>query len=145
MKTHFVAVYGTLKGMDKIGRPWKDSPDSVKFLGRAYTSSEDFEMHGGHFPVVNRGKGPFKGRVLVEIYEVHEKVLHRLDAYEGAPDFYKAERVSFQTEDGEDIIALMYLGNDVNKTLEHRPIIKPASGVLYWPYPSEYKPEQILP
>lgn len=142
-----VFVYGTLKGMNRGGR-WGAKGD-IQYVGRGFTESRNFKMHGGSFPVVNRAHSddPNIGQVQGEVYLVDDKVLARLDSYEGAPSFYEAEPTIVHLE-GSGVVmpALIYLGRSVNNTLSSRPIIKPSSDVdpvLYWRYPSEYKPEAL--
>lgn len=144
-KRHRVAVYGTLKGMDRGGR-WNGKNGAIVYLGRAYTADPDYEMWGGSFPVVIRSPdGPNKGHVLCEVYDVSGDVLHQLDLYEGAPVLYMSEPVSLRMEkDGSDEVATMYFGNSIRGSLKSRPIIKPDGGVLYWPFPAEYRPEAIV-
>lgn len=139
--SHRVAVYGTLKGMNRGGR-WTGN---IEYLGNAYSLFESFEMWGGSYPVVIRSEdGPNKGFVSVEIYQVDDDTLEQLDRYEGAPSLYEAEPVLFKmTKTNQEITALMYLGKSIKTSLKHRPIIKPSSSVLYWPYPAEYRPDAL--
>ena len=146
-KKHLVFTYGTLKGMDR------QRMKTAVFKGRGVTLFDHFLMWGGGFPVVISSvlegagthplHGTMNGQVQGELFEVDDDALKALDNYEGAPEYYESIPVALKMEDGTDAVALMYVGTGVQSSIPQRPIIKPSSGMLYWPYPAEHRPEPL--
>ena len=96
----WVAVYGTLK--KGFGNHFL--LEGSKFLGTA-TSEDRFCLGEYVFPAVV--PSPDGVAIEVEIYEVDDRVLKRLDALEGYPDFYNRGLFGFNLE-GKPCRAYLY-------------------------------------
>ena len=108
--THHVFVYGTLKK----GQHNHDAYlSSSRFIGKA-TTSKDFLMFGGGFPLVRLPNKEdnhwFAGKVKGEVYEVNPDELKRLDRLEGHPHFYK--RTITKIDEYPESEVWMYHWND---------------------------------
>ncbi len=91
-----IFVYGTLKrGFDN-----NDILKDAQYLCKAETirSFAMFEETSGNYPYLlkneNRGYPKIKG----ELYKINRKdVLKKIDSFEGAPDYYKREKIKVKT------------------------------------------------
>jgi gamma-glutamylcyclotransferase (GGCT)/AIG2-like uncharacterized protein YtfP len=143
-QSHFVFVYGTLMGM-------RDGT----LIGKAKTLVPTL-MYGGGFPVVVSpssiqdvvtmygAKSNYKGYVVGELHVVDDTAMKRLDAYEGAPNFYDREQIEVEVfeyasegfpsnTDTHTVMAWIYTGRDVLKTIPRRQQIVPSpEGTVSW-------------
>lgn len=101
-----VAVYGSLK--KDFGNYGVMQDAKGKFLTKAITKNSNFIMDGHGFPYVVRDTSKNAGKVSVEIYEVDEDGLQKIDWLEGHPTFYKREEEVF-IADGKEITAWIYI------------------------------------
>jgi len=100
--SHRVAVYGTLKG----GYANSDLINSQFFLGGGFTSSAyPLEVEGLPYLHDVEGEGY---NVEVELYDVDDECLDRLDSLEGHPNFYKRRVVDIHTDGGTRTKAWVY-------------------------------------
>jgi gamma-glutamylcyclotransferase (GGCT)/AIG2-like uncharacterized protein YtfP len=94
-----VAVYGSLRQGFGNNRWLADS----KYLTTEVTSP-DYEMYSlGGFPFIMPDG---KTAITIEVYEVDEQVMNRLDQLEGYPTFY--DRKQIETTQGDAWIYFMY-------------------------------------
>lgn len=91
---HLVAVYGTLKQDGSNHRLL----DSAEFLG-AVVTEEKMRLVCDSLPFVIRGSSDLGQYLKMELYEVNDETLARLDHLEGHPDFYRRERLDAWTLD----------------------------------------------
>ena len=124
-----VAVYGTLRfGFVNYDRFLRGAP----YLGRGLTGF-DAELYGrGIIPFLK--KAPESGRrVVVEVYEVCERRLARLDVLEGHPDIYRRERLPvLLSHNGEKVSAWVYVfqgGVEGGFFLDYEERLKGVKGV----------------
>jgi gamma-glutamylaminecyclotransferase len=86
-----VFVYGSLKA----GQPNNRALAGATYLGRCYLEGPYKMVSLGHFPgVIETGVAEDRNRILGEVYEVTEDVLHTLDLIEGHPSFYNRRKVA---------------------------------------------------
>lgn len=98
---HRVAVYGTLKrghGNNRI-------LEASVLIGIGRTSPE-YRMYVSGIPYVSRDPEGYP--IHVEVYDVDDATLSRLDRLEGHPEFYRRELCAVHTPEG-DSKAWMYL------------------------------------
>ena len=86
-----VAVYGTLRQGFGNHRLLEHS----KFLGKTQTEPI-FNMHGHVVPWISNGGST---KITIEVYEIDEETLERLDWLEGYPSYYNRRLIN--TEFGE--------------------------------------------
>lgn len=84
-----VFVYGTLKQ----GKSNHRALGSSVCLGRCYLEGNYVMVSLGHFPGVVETSDKRTNRIVGEVYEVSEDVLHTLDLIEGHPTFYTRRKV----------------------------------------------------
>jgi gamma-glutamylcyclotransferase (GGCT)/AIG2-like uncharacterized protein YtfP len=109
--SHRVAVYGTLKA----GYANSDLINSQSFLGGGFTSSAyPLEVDGLPYLHDVEGEGY---NVEVELYDVDDECLDRLDSLEGHPNFYKRRVVDIHTDRGTQTKAWVYFIQ--NRHLKH--------------------------
>jgi gamma-glutamylaminecyclotransferase len=97
-----IMVYGTLKK----GRGNHSLLEDCPFLGKANTLPAFTMFSLGGFPgVVAKGNTSIRG----EIYDVLDEVLHDLDRLEGHPRWYERKPITAQMENGEVVVAHMYI------------------------------------
>jgi gamma-glutamylaminecyclotransferase len=89
-----VFVYGTfLRGkanhsvLDRLG---------ARFVGDAYTATPRTLLDLGPYPAMLPAERSDRVPVHGEVYEVDERALEALDAFEGCPDLYRRERVALE-------------------------------------------------
>lgn len=99
-KKHIVAVYGSLKKGFGNHRLLSDA----KYLGTGESGAKYEMLSFGSFPGLLDGLNI----IDVELYEVDDIVLSRLDALEGHPHFYRRDWDTFVKEDGEVVSAQIY-------------------------------------
>ena len=99
---HIVACYGTLmEGYGNHGCLGK----TPKMLGAGKTD-EKMLMTASGIPFVSKSKPV--SQIHVEVYEVDDDVLYRLDCLEGHPRFYERQITDITLENGEKTKAWMY-------------------------------------
>jgi gamma-glutamylaminecyclotransferase len=98
---HIVACYGTLMSGFGNHRCFGNS----KMIAKGETV-EKMKMTASGIPFVTKKEkiSPIK----VEVYEVNDEILYRLDCLEGHPSFYKREVTDIKLEDGNEAKAWMY-------------------------------------
>ena len=122
-----LAVYGTLKkGYANHDRYLKDA----KFIGRGLTLNKYILVIAGVpfcIPIDVYGCcEELAGKLGVEVYEVGEEMLKKIDLLEGHPNWYKRILVDVELEDGEIVKAWLYI---YPKKIEGD-IIEPKDGVV---------------
>jgi gamma-glutamylaminecyclotransferase len=128
--SHRVAVYGTLKG----GYANSDLINSQFFLGGGFTSSAyPLEVEGLPYLHDVEGEGY---NVEVELYDVDDECLDRLDSLEGHPNFYKRRVVDIHTDGGTRTKAWVYF-------IQNRHLKYDAK--LYESYDGQVGGEDIMP
>lgn len=101
MTKHIVAAYGTL--MSGYGN--HTCLGNSKMLGKGKTEDKMIMTARG-IPYVSKVKKV--SNISVEVYEVDEKTLQRLDHLEGHPIFYKREVTKINLDGGGEAKAWMY-------------------------------------
>jgi gamma-glutamylcyclotransferase (GGCT)/AIG2-like uncharacterized protein YtfP len=122
-----VAVYGSLKkGFGNHGL-LSDS----KFIDKGCTFPNYKLISMGSYPAALVGKKS----LAVEIYEVSQKTLERLDQLEGHPSFYTRRFVPINTPNGREF-AWMYTLCHLTSNYSHRPeyINIDENGHISWDY-----------
>lgn len=102
---HIVAVYGTLKTGYGNNYLLQDS----EFIGRGETKHSSFKMTSSGIPFVyfsNEGHP-----IGVEVYQVSDETLKKLDWLEGHPNFYCREQIAV-IAGGEEHLAWIYVIKD---------------------------------
>lgn len=128
--SHRVAVYGTLKS----GYANSDLINSQFFLGGGFTSSA-FPLEVDGLPYLHDIEGDGYN-VEVELYDVDDECLDRLDSLEGHPNFYKRRVVDIHTDGGTQTKAWVYFIQ--NRHLKH-------DAILYESYEGQVGGEDIMP
>ena len=101
-----VAVYGTLKS----GYGNSGLLDGQEFVGQGETESAyPLEVEGLPYLHDMRGEG---SQVTVEVYDVSDECLARLDQLEGHPTFYKRRMASISMDDWSKTQAWVYFIQD---------------------------------
>lgn len=95
-----IAVYGTLKKGESNHILLGDS----ELLGTGRTLPGYYMLDLGHYPAIIPGNH----RIKVEVYEVSESVLARLDRLEGHPSYYKRLEVPIELGE-EEVLAEIYI------------------------------------
>lgn len=128
----FLFVYGSLKkGFDNN----KLLEKSTRRLGKASTVGKFgmFEDSFGNYPYLV--KKPIY-RIIGEVYEIQRKeLLDQLDAFEGAPDYYKRKKIKVKTHHGIHF-AYAYIREDVDIP-DHQTPLK------VWENNTDYKVERL--
>lgn len=128
----FLFVYGSLKkGFDNN----KLLEKSTRRLGKASTVGKFgmFEDSFGNYPYLV--KKPIY-RIIGEVYEIQRKeLLDQLDAFEGAPDYYKRKKIKVKTHHGIHF-AYAYIREDVDIS-DHQTPLK------VWENNTDYKVERL--
>lgn len=128
----FLFVYGSLKkGFDNN----KLLEKSTRRLGKASTVGKFgmFEDSFGNYPYLV--KKPIN-RIIGEVYEIQRKeLLDQLDAFEGAPDYYKRKKIKVKTHHGIHF-AYAYIREDVDIP-DHQTPLK------VWENNTDYKVERL--
>jgi gamma-glutamylcyclotransferase (GGCT)/AIG2-like uncharacterized protein YtfP len=118
----YLFVYGTLR--QQVAHPLHTFlVYSADFIGLGYVQAKLYVVE--HYPGAVLTDDP-TSRVLGEVYLLRrpEKVLNKLDAYEGCtrdypqPHEYKRKKVSVKLENGPNITAWMYEYNLPTKNLK---------------------------
>jgi gamma-glutamylaminecyclotransferase len=107
--SHNIFVYGTLRS----GFHNNYLLMNAKLIGKGKTKTK-MAMFISGIPYVNRSSPEYQ--IVGEVYSVDDSTLKRLDSLEGHPDWYKREPEPIIMDDGEEIIAELYL-NDNSKNL----------------------------
>jgi len=91
-----IFVYGTLKrGFDN-----NDILKDAKYLCKAETvrSFAMFEETSGNYPYLLKDENKGYHKIKGELYKIYRKdVLKKIDYFEGAPDYYKREKIKVKT------------------------------------------------
>lgn len=104
---HIVACYGTLmKDFENHG-----CLRNSKMIGQGKTADKMIMTASG-IPFVSKKKE--EDNIHVEVYEVNDDVLYRLDCLEGHPSFYKREVTDINLTDGTKAKAWMYFYDRMN-------------------------------
>lgn len=90
---NIVAVYGSLRQ----GCHNQRMMEGAKFLGTCRTKKTFVMLDLGSFPGVLNRRTPGK-KIVVELYEVSDQHLARLDQFEGVPHLY--DRIQVETDLG---------------------------------------------
>jgi len=112
----YIFIYGSLKkGFDN-----HDILKGAKYISKAETirSFAMFEETSGNYPYLlkeaNKGYSKIKG----ELYKIYRKdILKKIDSFEGAPDYYKRERIQVKTKTKKIKLAETYFFT--NNTVPH--------------------------
>lgn len=105
MENNLVAVYGSLREGHGNHRLLVDS----EFVQKGTVDGFGMYTLGG-FPACTP-KGPHVP-IVVEVYNVDELTMRRLDMLEGYPTFYNRKQVKVVANSGETSIAWMYFIDD---------------------------------
>jgi gamma-glutamylcyclotransferase (GGCT)/AIG2-like uncharacterized protein YtfP len=134
MNKELVAVYGTLKKGESNHYLLKDST----FVAEGITNEEYDMVSMGSFPSIISG-----GKIIkVEIYEVDEATLKRLDQLEGHPHFYRRDKVEVFNN---GITYSPYIYKVVKEeTILNRPRISPDSTVIDWSYKNKVSLSELI-
>ena len=122
----YLAVYGTLKkGHSNHDVYLKDA----KFIGKGITV-EKYVLVEQVIPFCippNKVEGGEKiaSRIKVEVYEVNEETLRKIDKLEGHPNWYIRKLIDIEMETGETVKAWFY---EYPQRIEGR-IIRGVNGV----------------
>ena len=126
-----VFVYGTLK------QGWGGNSilEGAKKLGVAETRKR-YSVIGSGFPRAFAEDDPnfqkeLSGYLIGEAYEVSEKMMERMDYYEGHPDFFERKKVVVTLENDEKIIAWMY--HSKHKPNDNYSCVPNAHERIVWP------------
>jgi gamma-glutamylaminecyclotransferase len=121
---HLVAVYGTLKSDESNHRLLSGSPnhqgeasDSV-LIGSGTTHPNYDLLEMGAFPGAIYGNH----RLMVEVYEVNNRVLARLDQLEGHPSFYERTLIPVELDNGEVVESWIYTISHLSSHYNSRPL-----------------------
>lgn len=96
-----VAVYGTLLS----GLHNNYLLNQARFIGKGQSVFHGTMFSAGGFPILSFEEP--ESKVQVELYEVPDHILARLDALEGYPEWYQRTVKTFEIE-GEKIKAYIY-------------------------------------
>ena len=123
-----VAVYGTLKQDGSNHGLLGDSP--LKYVG--YTLPKYKLLSMGSYPGAISGNDS----LVVEVYEVTDNVLARLDQLEGHPTFYERLLVPIFNKDGKSTEAWLYTISHLSSNYAHRPAYnrRNKEGHIDWKY-----------
>jgi gamma-glutamylaminecyclotransferase len=99
---HIVAVYGSLRRGFGNHRLLEGST----YLGEAMSPAEYTMLHLGGFPGIVRGG---ETAIKVELYEVDDDTLYRLDRLESHPSWYCRQDETFTLADGTQVEAGVYV------------------------------------
>jgi gamma-glutamylcyclotransferase (GGCT)/AIG2-like uncharacterized protein YtfP len=118
-KKTLVAVYGTLKSDQANHGLLADS----ELIGSGTTPASYKLLEMGSFPGAIWGNH----QLMVEIYEVNDKTLDRLDQLEGHPSFYERKLIQVKMDDahgiGSEVVeAWMYTIAHLSSNYSHRPV-----------------------
>jgi len=111
MSKHLVSVYGTLRKGYGNNRLLTSSP-----LITTGKTADKMVMHAAGIPYVSRTQEVSK--ITVEVYEVDDVTLSRLDGLEGHPRFYKRELTKIDGDDGVTREAWLYYCNGHGTVVE---------------------------
>src|SRR5690606_10963772 len=96
-----IAVYGTLRrGYSNNGLT-----SGSELIGKGITV-DSHSMYASGIPYVMEKGGD--SRITVEVYEVPENQVPRIDSLEGHPDWYQRRETPVELENGEVIDAWLY-------------------------------------
>jgi len=122
------AVYGTLKQDGSNHGLLGDSP--LKYVGYTLPNYKILSM--GSYPGAISGNDS----IVVEVYEVTDNTLARLDQLEGHPTFYERLLVPIFNKDEESIEAWLYTISHLSSNYAHRPAYNRRNevGHIDWKY-----------
>jgi len=98
-----VAVYGTLKH----GHGNHACLEGAHFVGTDYIRGQLYDL--GPYPAAKRSADP-NTLISVEVYEINDTILKRLDRLEGVPVLYTRESV-FTERKGDRVFAYFFARN----------------------------------
>lgn len=107
-----VAVYGTLR-KGQGNHILMDAP-STKFIGKGQTIEPAVMISTGGFPILDFASAQHEENVhlstsvTVEVYEVDDETLVRLDRLEGYPSWYNRTERPMLMENGDEVKAFIY-------------------------------------
>ena len=99
MKSTIIAVYGTLKE----GRGnHKHYLSNSKQISKNAKTTNKFALYSSGIPFVTKDQD--KTQVNVEVYEVDDETLNKVDRLEGHPNWYRRELtpITITKDDGEE-------------------------------------------
>lgn len=112
-----IAVYGTLRKRYGNHRLIEGS----KFIGAGLTD-EKHTLFASGIPFVQKGGGTHQ--VRVEVYEVEESDVPRVDSLEGHPEWYRREETPITLDDGTKLDAWLYFMPGVEKNSSRLTLIE---------------------
>ncbi len=108
----YIFIYGSLKkGFDN-----HDILKDAKYVSKAETirSFAMFEETSGNYPYLLKEKNKGYSKIKGELYKVYRKdILKDIDYFEGAPDYYKRERIKIKTRKKVKIAETYFFTKDI--------------------------------
>lgn len=104
----YIAVYGTLKrgfGNHRL-------IEHCELVGKGKTAKK-YAMYRAGIPYVSQKKQISK--IKVEVYDVPDKDVPRVDALEGHPVWYRREEITIVLDNQEEVRAELYFCENFNK------------------------------
>ena len=107
-----IFVYGSLKrGFDN-----NDILKDAQYLCKAETvrSFAMFEETSGNYPYLLKNRNKGYSKIKGELYKIYRKdILEKIDNFEGAPDYYKREKIKVKTSKKEKLVQTYFFTNDI--------------------------------